>query len=262
MITSFFHGFGLVRQGFGLLFRPGIRRFVLVPLLVNIAVFSIAIWLGIAAFASLLDTLLGWVPSWLGFIQWLLWPFAVLTIVLMVYYGFTMIANLIAAPFNSLLAQRVEALLEGRPAESEPDYSSLISEAGRTIASESRKIVYQLGWFVALLLLTIIPGINLIAPVAWAWFGAHMLSVEYVDYPMGNHQLYFRDVRRALREDRWTALGLGSGVMALTLIPVLNFLAMPAGVASGTIYFVERYGRNARPKNDDGARRLVVRSGS
>lgn len=245
MIGRFVHGFGLVREGFELLFRPGIRRFVLVPLLVNIAVFSVAIWLGIVAFASLLDSLLGWVPSWLGFIQWLLWPFAVLTIVLMVYYGFTMIANLIAAPFNSLLAQRIEALLEGKPLDPDPDYGSVVAEAGRSIASETKKIIYQLGWLVVLLLLTFIPGINLLAPVAWTWFGAHMLSIEYVDYPMGNHQLYFRDVRRALREDRWTALGLGSGVMVLTLFPVLNFLAMPVGVASGTVYFVERYGRKA-----------------
>lgn len=245
MITNFLSGFDLVRQGFSLVFRPGVRRFVVIPLLINIAVFSLAIWFGIATFASLLNSFLGWVPSWLGFVQWLLWPFAVLTILLIVYYGFAMIANLIAAPFNSLLAERIEHLLEGKPSGPDPDYGGLIAGAGRTIASEAKKIVYQLGWLVVLLLLTVIPGVNFIAPMAWAWFGAHMLSIEYVDYPMGNHNLYFRDVRRALREDRWTALGLGSGIMLMTLIPVLNFLAMPVGVASGTVYFVGRYGRKA-----------------
>ena len=243
MIQQYLHGIALVRGGLGLLFEPGIRRFVLVPLLINIAVFSVAIWFGIAAFAALMESMLGWMPSWLGFIQWLLWPLAVFTIVLMVYYGFTMIANLIASPFNSLLSARIEASLQSQPMEDDPDYGGLIADAGRSIASEGKKILYQLGWVSVLILLTIVPGINIFAPIAWGWFGAHMLSVEYVDYPMGNHQLYFRDVKRSLREDRWTALGLGSGIMLLTLIPFANFLAMPAGVASGTLYFVDRYGR-------------------
>lgn len=245
MIKNFIIGFGLVQKGLMLLFRPRIRRFVVMPLLINIVVFSLAIWMGIIAFGALLSWFLDWIPSWLGFIQWLLWPFAVLAIVLMVYYGFTMVANLIAAPFNSLLAERIEALLEGRPVESDPGIRALLADAGRSVSSEVRKILYQLGWLVVLLLLSIIPVVNLAAPAAWAWFGAHMLSIEYVDYPMGNHKLYFSDVRRSLAGDRWTALGLGTGIMLLTLVPVLNFLAMPAGVASGTVYYVRRYGSAA-----------------
>ena len=245
MIGDFLSGFQLVQRGLGLLWQPGIRRFVLIPLLVNIAVFSLAIWFGLGAFAAMLDSLLGWMPSWLGFLQWLLWPIAVFAIVIVVYYGFTMVANLIAAPFNSLLARRIEAKLEGQPMLDDPDYDGLWKDVVRTVGSEVRKIAYQLGWLIVLLLLTIIPGLNLVAPFAWAWFGAHMLSIEYVDYPMGNHGLYFRDVRRSLREDRWTGLGLGAGLTLLTLIPLVNFLAMPAGVASGTAYFVDRYGKKA-----------------
>ena len=40
-------GAGYLIQGMGLIARPGLRRFVLIPLLINVAVFSAATWYGI-----------------------------------------------------------------------------------------------------------------------------------------------------------------------------------------------------------------------
>ena len=36
------------------------------------------------------------------------------------------------------------------------------------------------------------------------------------------------------------ALGFGAGLMLMTLVPVLNFLAMPVGVTGATALWVER----------------------
>ena len=87
---------------------------------------------------------------------------------------------------------------------------------------------------------SLIPGINLIAPFAWFCFAAWMLAINYVDYPMGNHDFYFANVKDSLKKDRMTALGLGSGILLLTLIPGLNFFAMPVGVVSASIYYVNK----------------------
>ncbi|MEZ5582290.1 MAG: hypothetical protein R3F37_05475 [Candidatus Competibacteraceae bacterium] len=43
-----------------------------------------------------------------------------------------------------------------------------------------------------LLVLFVIPGVNVIAPLLWLVFGAWMLALQYADYPMGNHGLRFR----------------------------------------------------------------------
>ncbi len=58
-------GAGYLFRGFSMLAEPGIRRFVLVPMLVNIFLFSGAIWL-------LTNKFDGWVNYWLNkFPQWL-----------------------------------------------------------------------------------------------------------------------------------------------------------------------------------------------
>jgi len=60
------------------------------------------------------------------------------------------------------------------------------------------------------------------------------LSLEYMDYPMGNHGLDFKAQLKALRRVRLNALSFGGGLTLLMMIPVLNFAAMPAAVAGAT----------------------------
>jgi CysZ protein len=93
---------------------------------------------------------------------------------------------------------------------------------------------------IPLLLLLVIPGVNLFAPLAWALFGAWMLAIEYADYPMGNHDYYFAQEKALLAKHRPLALGFGGVLLVMTLVPVLNFLAMPVGVAGATALWVER----------------------
>ena len=61
-----------------------------------------------------------------------------------------------------------------------------------------------------------------------------MLSIEYSDYPMGNHAMRFPDQRLTLKSNRMFALGFGCGTTAATMIPIINFFAMPVAVAGAT----------------------------
>jgi len=240
MINHFLIGLRLVLTGFRLIFKKGIRPFVIVPFLINLFIFSGAIWLGWQWFTRLLDSMLNWLPSWLDWLQWLIWPLAVFSVVVMVYYSFTVLANVIAAPFNSLLSERAEALISGQTVPEFQGFASIPGMLVRTLWAEARKAAYQLKWLIALIILSFIPVLNLVAPLAWLWFGAWMLSIEYGEYPMGNHGYYFAKVKTTLKSDRATAMGMGFGLMLLTMIPLLNFLAMPVGVVGGTVFWVKR----------------------
>jgi len=74
---------------------------------------------------------------------------------------------------------------------------------------ELRKLLFAVLVAVHFLILFLIPGINLAAPVLWFLYTASMLTLEYSDYPIGNHGLRFREMRRHWRKNR--ALGLGFG---------------------------------------------------
>jgi len=156
------------------------------------------------------------------------------------------VANLIAAPFNSLLAERVEHLLTGRVPEG--GFGSLWAEILPTLTSELRKLWYFLARAVPLLLLFLIPGLNLAAPLLWLLFSAWFLAIEYGDYPMGNHGMTFPAQYRRLKAERAASVGLGAGITLLMMVPVLSFLAMPSAVAGATVFWCERLADDASPR--------------
>ena len=236
-MTGLFRGFSYVFRGLGLLTHKGIRGFVVIPLLINILLFAGGIWLAEQQAAYWMQHLL---PDWLSWLRYILWPLFVVVIFFAVFYGFTLLANLIAAPFNAMLAECIEKQLKGQPL---PEFGGLATLPGimaRTFRSELGKLWYMGKWLVLILLITVIPGVNLIAPLAWLLYGAWMLAIEYVDYPMGNHELYFQDELKALKRQRGHALGFGAALTLLTAIPVVNFLVMPIGVAGATVLWVDR----------------------
>ena len=244
MIKGLLQGIGYAFSGFSLITQKGIRPFVVVPLLINIGVFSVAIWLAKSQFNGLMERLLGWLPSWLpefikSGLEWILWPLFAVLILIAVYYTFTIIANLIASPFNALLAERVEQKLNGQPVPEFRGYKALLGTVGKTLASEFRKAFYTLKWLPVLLLISVIPVINFIAPFAWAIYGAWMLSLQYTDFAMGNHELYIKDELPLLRKNRSIALGFGGVLTVLMMIPVVNFFVMPVGVAGGAAFWVK-----------------------
>jgi CysZ protein len=240
-MNDLFKGVGYLREGLGLMRRPGLRRYVAVPLLVSIVLFTVAILAGIHWLEILLGWLLGWLPGWLDWLQYLLWPLFALTGVLLVFYTFSLLTNLVAAPFNGLLAEAVERHLEGRSMDDAGGWKALLADIVPSLLSELRKLLYIALRAFPLGLLFLIPPVNLAAPFLWALFSAWMLVIEYLDYPMGNHQLHFAEQRKRLRGRRLLGLGFGGASMLMTMIPVVNFLAMPASVAGATAMWVREF---------------------
>ncbi|HIP95120.1 MAG TPA: sulfate transporter CysZ [Leucothrix sp.] len=248
MIQQFLTGIAYALSGFSLILKKGIRPFVLVPLLINIGVFSLGIWLAYSQYTDWIDKMLGWLPSWLSWLEYLLLPLFAILILIAVYYTFTIVANLLASPFNSLLAERVEQKLNGLPIPESKGYKALVGTIGKTMMSETKKIIYMLKWLPVLLIISFIPVVNFIAPFAWAAFGAWMLSLQYTDYSMGNHQLFIKEELGLLRKNRAISLGFGGTLTLLMMIPVVNFFVMPVGVAGGTAFWVKRLSQTLQTK--------------
>jgi len=224
-------------RGVTLLTEPALRPFVIVPVLINIVVFTAALWYAISRFDGLMARLESGVPSWLQWIDWLLWPVFVLALLIIVFYGFSLLANLIASPFNGLLAEKAEALITGQPVQGDVDFKRLLRELPMTLLDELKKLAYAALWTLPFLILALI--VPVIGPLIWFFFTAWMLAVQYSDFPMGNHGLLFAEMRARLRQRRMLSLGFGSAASGLTMLPILNFIAMPASVVGATVLWVE-----------------------
>ncbi len=228
--------------GLRLLARPRLRRFVFVPLAINLVVFGLAIaWL--AGIADLVveraDAML---PDWLDWLRYIVWPVFVAAVLLVGFYSFTIVANVIGAPFNGILAERVEDLLD--PTARRPPSPPFATELVRAPLAELGKLARFALVAVPLLLRFVVPVLSVVAPLLWFFFSAWTLALEYLDYPMGNHGIAFATQRRHLRRRRALTLGFGATVLAMTLVPVLNFVAMPAAVAGATRLWSQELSRD------------------
>ncbi|MEQ8514877.1 MAG: sulfate transporter CysZ, partial [Chromatocurvus sp.] len=65
------HGAGYVMRGARLLTHPRLRTFVLIPLLVNIAIFGSLIGWGYTWLNDTLEQTLAALPDWLRFLEWI-----------------------------------------------------------------------------------------------------------------------------------------------------------------------------------------------
>lgn len=176
-------------QGWKLIGLPGIRRYVFLPLLVNVLLMGAAFWWLFTRLGSWIPSLMSHVPDWLQWLNYLLWPVVVLSILLVFGYFFSTIANWIAAPFSGLLAEQLEARLTGA---TPPDVGvfGIMKDIPRIMKREWQKLAWYLPRAIVLLLLYFIPGVGqTVAPVLWFLFSAWMLAIQYCDYPFDNHKV-------------------------------------------------------------------------
>ncbi|MBU1558302.1 MAG: EI24 domain-containing protein, partial [Gammaproteobacteria bacterium] len=108
------------------------------------------------------------------------------------------------------------------------------------------KIKYYVPRAVLLLILFLIPVVNVIASILWFIFACWMMAVEYIDFPMDNHKRSFKDVRSFLRKHYGTSMSFGLSMALLSMIPILNFVALPIGVIAGTLFWLDHKNRHFR----------------
>ncbi|WP_267335818.1 sulfate transporter CysZ [Gilliamella sp. B2923] len=234
-------GFDYFMQGWSLAFSPGIKRYVFLPLIANIVIMSALFYWFFTSITGFVDWGLSFVPSWLHWLGYIIGFIVIIMLVVLFCYFFSTVANLIAAPFNGLLAEQVEAQLTGITS---PDTSwlSLIKDLPRIFRRELQKLGYYLLWAIPILLSYFIPVFGQsVTPVIWFLFTAWQVNIQYADYAFDNHKITFDRMRQLLRQDRADNLIFGSLVSLFTMVPLLNLIIMPIAVCGSTAMWVDRY---------------------
>ncbi|MBB3230667.1 sulfate transporter CysZ [Halomonas stenophila] len=230
--------FTALSRGTRLVYSRGLRRYVFLPILANLVVYAGMLAYVLAHFGGWLDGWMAMVPTWLDWLSWLIWPLFLLSLVVIVFFTFTLVTHLIAAPFYGFLAEKVEREVTGRaPLDDRGFLRAGVDALGRELV----KLGYILPRMAVLFVISWIPVVNLVAPLLWALFSAWTMAITYLDYPMDNNQVSFRDMRRRLAARRWPTLSYGGWVMLITFLPLANLFLLPGAVAAAVLMWDRHY---------------------
>lgn len=234
-------GFDYFVMGWHLIMQKGLRRFVIMPILLNTLLLGTMFWLFVSKISGLIDSLMSYVPDWLAWLSGILLLFSILMILVLFYFIFTTLSGFIAAPFNGLLAEKVEKMLTGESL-ADTSFMDLLKDVPRMLKREWQKLLYSLPKFIGLFLLGFIPFLGqTLVPVIAFLFGAWMMAIQYCDYPFDNHKISFATMKFKLAEQRSQSLTFGTLVSLCTFVPILNLLVMPVAVCGATAMWVENY---------------------
>jgi CysZ protein len=226
-------------EGFSLIKTKGLKRFVFVPLAINLVLFSVAFYFLYGQIESGIGYVINLIPEWLGWIKtvasFFLWPLAVISVLLIFALIFGTLANWIAAPFNGVLSEKVERHLTGQ-ALGDDGVLALVKDIPRTLGRELAKLLWYLPRAAGFLLLFFF--LPIFGQILWFLFSAWMMAIQYCDYPYDNHKITFSRMRSHLGEHKGKALSFGIMVNIFSLIPVVNFIVMPVAICGATSMWV------------------------
>ncbi|MDO5054687.1 MAG: sulfate transporter CysZ [Pasteurella oralis] len=233
-IHYFMMGWHLIRQ-------KGLRRFVVMPILLNIVLLTGLFWLFITQIERMIDSVMNYIPEWLSWLSAILLVLSILMILIFFYFIFTALSGFIAAPFNGLLAEKVEKMLTGESI-IEGSAWDFVKDIPRMLAREWQKLMYSLPKLIVLFLLGFIPFLGQsIIPVITTAFTAWMMAIQYCDYPFDNHKVPFFVMKAELADKRTLSLTFGGLVMLCTFIPLVNLVVIPVAVCGATAMWVEHF---------------------
>jgi uncharacterized protein involved in cysteine biosynthesis len=204
--------------------RHGLWRYLVLPVVVNLALAVGTLWMAARYWQQELSTNLATSPV-IG------WIFLVVITALAGIVLFVLLQPLLGAVFNDRLAEKVELKVRG----SAPHAPFLASTGWALVHGLLKLVFYGLALLIGLAL-TAVTGLGSLVGVG---LGAIFLAYDGFDYPLARRGKGFGAKWAYLLRHPGLALGYGFGSMLLYLVPLAFLVAPPFAAAGATLVFLE-----------------------
>jgi len=221
--------------------KPGLLKYLAIPFFINLLVFTATVYFGLDLFQGMLDTYAPSTDVWYGvLLYYLAWIVALLMTTVLVFFSFTIFGNLIASPFNEILSERTEGLVNGVHNDEPFNLRRFWNESRNAIIVEIKKMVFFVVCMLLLFGINFIPGIgSLIYAVLAPLFTLFFLAVEYMAFVLMRKQLSFSEQRRYIFRHPILMLGYACGVFCMLAIPFIQFFCIPFAVVGATLLWCD-----------------------
>jgi CysZ protein len=221
--------------------QPGLLKYLAIPFLINVLVFTATVYFGLDLFEHMLETYAPSTEVWYGvLLYYLAWTVALLMTTVIVFFSFTVIGNLVASPFNELLSERTEVLMSGKHNDEPFALGRFWKESRNAIIVEIKKMAVFVVCMLLLFGINFIPGIgSLFYAVLAPAFTLFFLAVEYLAFVLMRKQMSFSAQRRYIFKRPILILGYSCGVFCMLAIPFVQFFCIPLAVVGATLLWCD-----------------------
>ena len=238
--TGFFQPFRGVRF---LLANRGLKRYAVLPLLMNLVLYALAIavffyFLWRWEVSNVTWEFWGPVGGWLaGVVNWMGWMVKFVVAMLglgAAFFTFTAVGMVIASPLNDILSEKVEVVYCGNVKQLDLPLRFTLKASLLSIGDSLRNLVRQL-FYTALTLPCLLAPLVGFLPMFLV--NAYFAGFGFVDTAMARN--FLRPKHKKLLSDKrfWEIVGFGVAMQIVFTIPFLGIILMPVGVTSGTLIY-------------------------
>lgn len=222
--------------------HPKLITYSLTPVVINIIIYgsvffftyrwllgSTSKWLGIDESGT---------GFWLGFIHTMLLIIGFLLLLLICYLLFITVGNLVTAPFNEEISQRVEEIVTNGTVKHKMGFWE---DAYISIKGEAEKIVFYLVVLFLVLLLNLVPVVgSVVSAIIGTVFSFFYNALDFLDFPMTRRKMKFKQKLKVTQSGKMVTYGFGAAAFLLMFLPVVNIFMKPILVVSGTSLYYEK----------------------
>lgn len=236
--------------------NPQLLKYIAIPILVNIVV-AIALYSGLLFFGLQLvndiqgdvtlwlNQLIDSLPEWLSFLTILVGALILivrflLIVILLIATGFvlTQFGVLLGAPWYGQLSEQLEKLRTGKV---ELIELNIISDLGRAILYELKKLVLIALIGIPLILINFFPGVGTaISSIGSFSLTTLIVCLDFLDSYLERRRLSFRQKLKVALKSFPASASFGLVCLGLISIPLVNLFTIPLCVASGTLFACDR----------------------
>ncbi len=229
--------------------RHSLWRWILIPGIIYCALFVAGIYLVWGYSGDFVEYLFNLLPlriwiqdlesSWVSFV-FILLGFSIRILLLLLYFSyFKYFFLILGSPLFAWLSEKTEATLQRR--DFPFSMQQLLKDILRGIKLSFRNMLYQTICLLLLFLLSFIPVLGWITPLAGFLIECYFFGFSMMDYSCERHRLNMRESIAFIKEHRGMALGNGMVFYLFMFIPLLGWALAPSyAVIAATIHLQDK----------------------
>lgn len=242
MLHHFFSALNSYGKAIPFLSKKGFKGYLILPILINILLLSLAVWLSVVYGEKLTNYGLSFFDvskgGWAKYLSWIV-SFVIRLVILLIYFSvFRYVVLIVLSPFLSFLSEKVEHHETGR--EFPFSLRQLGNDILRSIRINARNFFIEISLTLLLSLLAFIPFVGLISPIAIVLVQSYFFGFALMDYNAERYRWSRKETSKWMKTNYSSVTGIGLAFHFCFLIPILGWIVAPVlATIAGTLTFLK-----------------------